>query len=93
MKAKLPSEREHVTPYIKKFDYFEKIYLALKIFSKDIRFKDVRITVDELDDFKVINLLIDKLGFYDSWQNYAELYLNDDTIYNINNSIVRTGVI
>ena len=91
MKAKLQSEREHVTPFMKKnSDYFGKnLFKAKNIFSKDIRFKDVRITVDEPDDFKVINLLINKLGIYDSWQNYAELYLDDDAIHNINNSIVR----
>ncbi len=91
MKATLPSEREHVTPFIKKnSDYFGKNLFKVKnIFSEDIRFKDIRVTVDEPEDFKVISMLIDKLGINDSWQNYAKLYLKDKTICRINNSIIR----
>ena len=77
MKAKLQSEREHVTPFMKKnSDY------CFVIDTTGLR-------CPLPDDFKVINLLINKLGIYDSWQNYAELYLDDDAIHNINNSIVR----
>ncbi len=91
MKAKLPSEREHVTPFMKKnSDYFGKNLFKVKnIFCENKSYKDVRITVDEAEDFKVINLLINKLGIYDTWENYADLYLNDEVIHNTNNSIMR----
>jgi len=53
--AVLPSEREHVTPYIKK--HFRKINYALE--QED--YSSYRFTVDEIRDFELISLLIQEL--------------------------------
>jgi spore coat polysaccharide biosynthesis protein SpsF (cytidylyltransferase family) len=54
-----------------------------------LEYEKVRMTIDEPEDFEVITFLINKLGFDESWQNYAKLYLNDKNISRLNNSIIR----
>ena len=54
-----------------------------------MKFNKVRMTVDEPNDFVVIKRLVDKLGLDDKWENYTNLYLNDKTISNTNDSIIR----
>ncbi|MFT7900755.1 MULTISPECIES: cytidylyltransferase domain-containing protein [Flavobacteriaceae] len=89
--ATLLSEREHVTPYIKKNSTFNNIntFKSINISSDNLEYENVRMTVDELNDFKVISKLIEKLGEEDNWENYAELYLKDSEINKINKNIVR----
>lgn len=79
----LKSEREHVTPFMK------KNFKSINIHSNNMEFNKVRMTVDEPNDLVVINKLIDKLGFNENWQNYTKLYLNDKNIRNANSSIIR----
>ena len=79
----LLSDREHVTPYMK------KNFKVLNIHSNNMKFNKVRMTVDEPNDFVVIKRLVDKLGLNEKWENYTNLYLNDKTISNTNDSITR----
>ena len=79
----LLSDREHVTPYMK------KNFKVLNIHSNNMKFNKVRMTVDEPNDFVVIKRLVDKLGLNEKWENYTYLYLNDKTISNTNDSITR----
>jgi spore coat polysaccharide biosynthesis protein SpsF (cytidylyltransferase family) len=82
----LKSDREHVTPFMKN----NKTQFNLVNFhSKNLEYEKVRMTIDEPEDFEVITFLINKLGFDESWQNYANLYLNDENISRLNNSIIR----
>ncbi len=89
--SKLLSEREHVTPFIKKNSDFnnKKQFKAKNIISSNRKFKDVRMTVDELQDFKVIEMLTNELGFEDNWINYAKLYLSNPLISKNNIHIIR----
>ncbi len=87
--AKLLSEREHVTPYIrnnsngKGSDLFTAInYPSASDYSK------IRMTVDEVEDFKLIEILIQKLGIEKSWINYVN-YIIDNDLSKINNNIMR----
>jgi len=87
--AKLKSEREHVTPFIRKNSGF----VRGKIFTSDNypceeNYNKVRLTVDELGDFKVIEYLIGKLGFDASWKDYTDEYLKSK-ISELNMSIER----
>jgi spore coat polysaccharide biosynthesis protein SpsF len=82
-KARLTSEREHVTPYMK------KNFKVLNIHSNNMKFNKVRMTVDEPNDFIVIKRLVDRLGLNEKWENYTNLYLNDKTISDTNDSITR----
>ena len=79
----LKSEREHVTPFMK------KNFKSINIHSNNMEFNKVRMTVDEPNDLVVINKLVDKLGLNENWQNYTKLYLNDKNISNSNASIIR----
>jgi len=54
--AKKPSEREHVTPYIKNNKNFKKLYIKN---SKDL--SDFRWTVDTIEDLKLVRELISRI--------------------------------
>lgn len=88
--ATLPSDREHVTPYIHRNSSFNgKQLFNSGNYSNEKDYGHVRLTVDEEKDFEVIKLLIEKLGTERDWKTYADLYLNDETIKNINKDIKR----
>ena len=87
--AKLKSEREHVTPYIrnnadnKGDDLFTTInYPCEKDYSK------IRMTVDEARDFDLIELLINKLGIDKTWLEYTN-YIIENNLTKINDQIIR----
>lgn len=87
--AKLRSEREHVTPYIrnnadsKGDDLFITInYPCEKDYSK------IRMTVDEPRDFDLIKLLINKLGIDKTWLEYTN-YIIENNLIKINDQIIR----
>lgn len=87
--AKLQSEREHVTPYIRnnsrnKGDNLFKIinYPCDKDFSK------IRMTVDEPKDFDLIELLINKLGVEKTWLEYTN-YIIENGLTKMNDQIIR----
>jgi spore coat polysaccharide biosynthesis protein SpsF (cytidylyltransferase family) len=63
-KAKWQSEREHVTPYIRKNDKFKKKY-----FKNDENFSNFRLTVDTKEDFDLISIIIEK--FYDRLEKFT----------------------
>jgi len=54
--AKLPSEREHVTPYIRKNNSFKKINI-----SHDINWGHCRWTLDEPKDYRKLSAIFDVL--------------------------------
>jgi spore coat polysaccharide biosynthesis protein SpsF (cytidylyltransferase family) len=56
LNAALPSEREHVTPYIKKSNTFRKFS-----FENDVDLNALRWTVDEPDDFELIRQIFEEL--------------------------------
>ena len=89
--AQKASEREHVTPYIKNNSNFynKGLFKAINISSEKGNFKDVRMTVDEPLDFKVISMLINELGVYSSWIDYTNCYLNNEKISFLNKEIIR----
>lgn len=91
MEATLNSDREHVTPYIKKNSSFNggHEFKALNIESDFLKFRDVRLTVDEENDFKVVEILIQNLGLDVSYMDYSEFYLNNENILLLNNHITR----
>lgn len=62
--AELPSEREHVTPYIWKN---EKEQFMIGNFENDENLSGFRLTVDTPEDFLLISKIIEK--FYDNWVN------------------------
>jgi len=65
MEAKLPSEREHVTLYIrdKKNDF------KRNNFENDKNYEEYRLTVDTKEDFALISKIIE--NFYDQWETFT----------------------
>jgi len=79
--AKLNSEREHVTPYIRNNSSFNGISKFSSVnFKCKNDFSTVRMTVDEQNDFDMIKQLIKSLGINKSWLEYTEHILK----YNLN---------
>jgi len=88
--AKLKSEREHVTSYIRN----NSSYLGGQLFNSDNyglieNYNKVRLTVDEPNDLEVIKILIKKFGIDKDWKTYSDYYLNNDEIKRINGDIIR----
>ena len=87
--AKLKSELEHVTPYIrnnsngKGHNIFSSINYACQN-----NYSNIRMTVDEPIDFKLIQKLIEKLGIEKSWLDYTNYIIQND-LTKINNEITR----
>lgn len=89
-KAKSISDREHVTPYIKNnSSYLHGEIFKSNNFPSNKNYNKVRLTVDEQEDFKVIELLINKLGIDSRWIDYTNEYLKNNYISSLNKNIKR----
>jgi spore coat polysaccharide biosynthesis protein SpsF len=76
--AKLPSEREHVTPFIRNNSDIKggTIFKAVH-YKAPTNFNHVRMTVDEPKDLNTIRHLVSKLGVVASWIDYTEYITNN----------------
>jgi spore coat polysaccharide biosynthesis protein SpsF len=87
--AKLTSEREHVTPYIRKHADFHGGHLfKAKNLPAPFNCNGIRMTVDEPADLEAIRILITALGTDKSWRVYAD-YIIDHPHEFTNQKIVR----
>jgi len=86
----LKSDREHVTPYIRNNSSY-KGGTKFKSNNHDLEqnYNHVRLTVDEPQDFEVIKKIVEDLGLDQDWKTYADYYLNNTQIKQLNNTIVR----
>lgn len=89
-KATLKSEREHVTPYIRNnSSYFgNEPFLSSGYECKEGDFTDIRLTVDEPQDFEVIKHIVETLGTDKSWMEYTQYYV-DNKLNELNGSFER----
>lgn len=70
--AKLTSELEHVTPYIwKNSSYKGGNLFRSDCVMNDVDYSAIRLTVDTLDDFLVIEKLVELLGTDKPWMEYV----------------------
>ena len=71
--AILPSEREHVTPYIRKNCDFNdgKIFKAQNLDAPK-NYNAIRMTVDEPNDLITVKILVENLGSDKRWLDYAK---------------------
>jgi spore coat polysaccharide biosynthesis protein SpsF len=88
--ATLTSELEHVTPYIWK----NSSYKGGTIFKSDcvkneIDYSSIRITVDTLEDFKVIEKLVELHGTDKPWMDYVTTMESHPEITKINGQYTR----
>lgn len=85
----LKSDREHVTPFIKRNCESNNgtMFTSLSI-ENDLNYSDIRMTVDELLDFQAIELLVNELGDNASWKDYTKFIINNKILFN-NQKITR----
>ncbi|AVM52313.1 spore coat polysaccharide biosynthesis protein SpsF [Bacteroides zoogleoformans] len=88
--AKLPSEHEHVTPYIKKNSTVMggTIFKSFNVVN-DVDLSALRITVDEQRDFEVIKVLIENVGVDKHCADYVNYLDMHKDVKDINSSIMR----
>jgi spore coat polysaccharide biosynthesis protein SpsF len=88
--ATLPSDREHVTPYIWRNSSLKggNIFKSVNFEGKQ-DYSKVRMTLDESSDLEVITEMVNKLGTDRGWKEYADFYLNEESIHIKNDHIQR----
>lgn len=87
--AFLKSEREHVTPFIKKNSDFNRGNLfKAKNYNCNKDYSKIRMTVDEESDFKLIKRLIEDLGVDETWETYTN-HIIDNNLITVNTGIIR----
>jgi spore coat polysaccharide biosynthesis protein SpsF len=76
--AKLTSEREHVTPFIRNNSDVKggKLFKAVHYNAPD-NFNHIRMTVDEPKDLETIKHLVTKLGVDATWRDYTKYIINN----------------
>ncbi len=85
--AHLPSEREHVTAYIRKSSGGKAFTPNYPIEWR--AWSNMRLTLDEPPDMLVLDALISKLGADKSWDIYTRELEENSELYTFNNSIGR----
>jgi len=88
-KAKLPSEREHVTPYVRNNSTIKgKELFKGSIYPSEGHYNNFRITVDETTDLEAVRCLIAKLGTEEPWESYIQYIQNNPKEFK-NQTIIR----
>jgi spore coat polysaccharide biosynthesis protein SpsF len=85
LNATTDSEKEHVTPYIKKT---LKDTNTISQYNSNYNFNSVRFTLDEEVDLEAIKILINKVGINARWYEYAGFVINNLNLFQ-NQSIIR----
>lgn len=87
--SKSSHEREHVTTYIRENSTFfgGKIFKS-KNFNCFDNYNNIRMTVDQIEDFDAIKLLIEKLGTDQDWLKYTNFISRNRNLF-YNQSIIR----
>lgn len=90
--AKLLSEREHVTPFIRKNSTFNGIDKFTSVnFQCNGNFNNIRMTVDEQIDIYTIEILIKNLGYNATWEDYTNFIVNNPKKFDNQNIIRNEG--
>ncbi|HUH73455.1 MAG TPA: glycosyltransferase family protein [Chitinophagales bacterium] len=88
--AELQSEREHVTPYIWKNSTTKGGSLFKSFNLKNtIDYSRYRLTVDTIEDFQLIELLINEVGADNDWMDYINYLEKNSSAFEINNKYLR----
>jgi spore coat polysaccharide biosynthesis protein SpsF len=87
--ATLNSDREHVTPFIRRNSDFMGSDLFSSInYPCDHDYSKIRMTVDEINDFELVSKLVNSLGIDQNWVSYTK-YIIENSLFEINSSIIR----
>lgn len=88
--ATRPSDREHVTPFIWRNSTFKGGSLFKSgnyTYKTDL--SKFRLTVDEENDYKLIQRLVENLGDKKGWKSYIDYLVKHPDIFELNASIKR----
>ena len=87
--AKLQSDREHVTPYIRRnTDFMGGELFKAQNLDCIKNYNQIRMTVDEQADFDAMETLINDLGLNETWETYTQHILKHPDRFK-NQSIFR----
>lgn len=87
--SKLKSDREHVTPYIRRNSSFYNIDMFQSSnFDAPDNFNDIRMTVDEKIDLETIRILVSALGAEKAWKDYTKYIIENHSEFS-NQKIIR----
>lgn len=88
--AKLQSEREHVTPYIKNNSSVKggTLFKSFNVVNNE-DCSSFRITVDTQEDFDLIKNLIEGCGTDKTWRYYVRYLIQHQEIFNLNSMHAR----
>lgn len=80
--AILNSDKEHVTPFIKRNSTFygESLFKSLN-YDCDFNFNNIRMTVDENEDFIAIKKLINEFGVESDWMTYTNFIIKNQNLF------------
>lgn len=87
--ARLFSDREHVTPYIRNNSDFNqgKLFSAIN-YPCHFDYSKIRMTVDEPRDLELITILLNELGTDKTWSEYTNYIIHTD-LFKLNAEIKR----
>lgn len=87
--ASAKSDREHVTPYIRKNSNLKNgdMFKAFNYLNPLPTIELCRLTLDEPADLQVLSTLIDVLGFEKHWQEYNQYLINNPILNKLNKNI------
>jgi spore coat polysaccharide biosynthesis protein SpsF len=89
-KAVLPSDQEHVTPYIWRNSSAKGNWqFRSKNFENDTDFSSFRLTVDEKVDFELVSELVRVLGDDKPWKTYVDYLNSNNDLRSINSKVQR----
>lgn len=83
IEANKSSEREHVTPWIKKNAIKQHVFEP-----ETTKFKDTRLSVDEKVDFECVKYLIKEFGYDKPWITYSQFILDNTELFK-NQAVTR----
>ena len=66
------------------------MFKSISVISHN-NFSKVRMTVDEINDFDAISILIDNLGYDCNWQKYANFINSNSNLFSNQNNIRNEG--
>ena len=83
------SDREHVTPLIRQLSNYNgnNIFSAINFDNAD-NYAQIRMTVDEIRDYELMKIVIEKNGVEKNWKEYVE-FIVSNKLNTINDNIVR----
>lgn len=88
--ATLLSDREHVTPYIWRNSSFNgKDQFVSENFVNDVDYSRFRLTVDNVEDFKLLEQLINEMGINCSCKEYVNYLIQNPKLIEINSKEER----